>query len=68
MSFIKIDYILDWLIPVCFVLLTLAIVCITIAVSAMGALMTEDILELRYQWSLNESTLTNGRIFSTKVD
>jgi hypothetical protein len=64
-SFAKIDYILDWLIPVCFVFLTLAIVCITVAVSVMGALMTEDTLELRYQWSLYASTL-NGRIYNIK--
>ena len=65
-SFIEIDYILNWLIPICFGLLTLSIICITVTVSVMGALMTEDILELRYHWSLYESTVTDGRIFNTK--
>jgi hypothetical protein len=65
-SFIKIDYILNWLIPVCFGLLSLAIVCIIVAISVMGALLTEDILELRYQWSLYQTTLTNGRIYNIK--
>jgi hypothetical protein len=60
-SFVKIDYILNWLIPVCFVLLLLSMICLIVAISVMGVLSTEDIMELNYQWSLFKSTLTDGR-------
>ena len=58
-SFVKIDYILNWLIPLCFGLLIAAIICITIAISVVGALLQEDVWELLYQWSLYEARTTD---------
>jgi hypothetical protein len=59
-SFVKIDYILRWLIPLCFALLSFSILCIIIVLSVAGSDISEGANELFYSVSLLRATLKNG--------
>ncbi len=65
-SFVKIDYILRWLIPLCFALLSFAILCIIIVLSVAGSNISEGANELFYSVSLLRATLKNGTFFFFK--
>jgi hypothetical protein len=60
-SFAKVDYILKWLLPACFVLLAVTMISIIVVLSVIGSSLLEDVLQLRYEWSLWTSTITDGR-------
>ena len=62
-SFVKIDYVLRWLIPLSFALLLLIMLFILVALSVVGSRIDEDVSELRYSWSLRMSTLQDGNFF-----
>jgi hypothetical protein len=62
-SFSKADHLLRWLIPLCSAILTLTMICMIVTLGVMGGLIKEDVMELRYQWSLVQSTLTNRNHF-----
>ncbi|CAF1467777.1 unnamed protein product [Rotaria sordida] len=61
-AFVKIDYILRWLIPLCFVLLLFSILCIVVAISAAGGKLDEDLYHLRSRWAAVEEFSTDGPI------
>ncbi|CAF5023587.1 unnamed protein product [Rotaria sp. Silwood1] len=50
-TFVKIDYVLRWLIPVSFALLIFSITCIVIGISVSGGKLNEDVYHLRSRWS-----------------
>jgi len=60
-SFVKIDYILKWLIPLCFTLLAVAVLFLVIILSIMGGKKNEDIEELIYSESLFKAAIKNGQ-------
>jgi hypothetical protein len=60
-SFVKIDYILKWLIPLCFSLLAVAVLFLVIILSIMGGKKNEDIEELIYSESLFKAAIKNGQ-------
>ena len=62
-TFAKTDYVLRWLIPLCFALLLFTIACIIVGISVFSAKLREDVQELRYSWSLRALTLQNGKFF-----
>lgn len=59
-SFVKIDYVLRWLIPVCFGLLTFSILFIILTLAITGSKLHEDVDELIYRKSLISSAIKNG--------
>ncbi len=62
-SFVKIDYILRWLIPLCFSLLAVAVLFMVLTLSILGGRKNEDIAELIYSVSLFKATFNNGQRF-----
>lgn len=58
-TFVKQDRILDWLIPLCFFLLSFAVISIFITLIIAGTDLEKDVRELRYSWTLIEQTLQN---------
>lgn len=61
-SFVKIDYVLKWLLPLCLALLVFSIIFIIITLSVAGGTLQEDILELRYFSTLFDIAYANGII------
>ena len=59
-TFVKQDRILDWLIPLCFFLLSFAVVSIFITLIVAGTDLYNDVQELRYSWSLVEQAVNNS--------
>ncbi|CAF3302702.1 unnamed protein product [Rotaria socialis] len=51
-ALVNIDYVLRWLIPLCFGLMIFSIIFMIATLSIAGASLGEDLEELRYQWSL----------------
>jgi len=60
-SFVKVDYILRWLIPLCFSLLSVAVLFMVITLSVIGGKRNEDIKELIYSTSLFKAAYHNGQ-------
>jgi hypothetical protein len=59
-SFIVLDSILKWLIPISLGLLTVSIVCICVVLGIANRNLIEDVQELRYSWSLIQQAIDNG--------
>ncbi|CAF1013705.1 unnamed protein product [Adineta steineri] len=58
-AFVKIDYVLEWLIPTCYSLLFFAILCIFITLFTAGTGLDDEINQLRYSQSLFEVAYFN---------
>jgi hypothetical protein len=67
-SFVKIDYVLRWLVPLCFGLLTFAAILILVTLIATGSKKHEDVNELIYSSSIIDQTITSGRFFFFKYE
>ena len=59
-TFVKQDRILDWLIPLCFFLLSFAVVSIFLTLTIAGSALYNDVHELRFSWSLIEQAVNNS--------
>jgi hypothetical protein len=59
-SFVKIDYVLRWLIPCCFGLLIFAIICIIVTLGVAGSNLRQELNELLYSSTLVSQVLGNG--------
>lgn len=61
-AFVKIDYILRWLLPISLALLIFSIIFIITTLSIVGRALDEDIRELRYAATLVSQGYANGII------
>ncbi len=59
-SFVKIDYVLRWLIPCCFGLLIFAVICILVTLGVAGSNSRQELNELLYSSTLVSEALGNG--------
>ncbi|CAF1607868.1 unnamed protein product [Rotaria magnacalcarata] len=64
-ALVKIDYVLRWLIPLCFGLMLFVILSLTITLSVAGDSVDEDLQELRFQWSLYKQAYPDKTLIDT---
>lgn len=60
-AFVKKDYILQWIVPICYTLLFVSIIFMIITLVAAGSNLQEDINELRYSKLLLQIVHINGK-------
>jgi hypothetical protein len=60
-AFVKKDYVTKWIVPICYLDLTFAILCMLVTLFTAGTGLYEEVNELRYSWSLFDVVYYNGK-------
>jgi len=60
-AFVKKDYVLKWIIPICFLDMSFSTLCMLVTLFTAGTGLYEDVNEVRYSWSLFDVVYYNGK-------